>query len=220
MPLLVQYWASGKSGQFLFLSLGLLASVVTCADVTLNLEFGLIRAEDSSLAAPDSMWALMVAPPGSPLPGGMEENSSLTLTDIPAARADFGGASIQPGTNLGTAVIIATGQLGPENDVIVEIKWTNKDYNNIETGGLIGLYWFPGINGSTATLPENNFEIGGLQETTPNTVSGGNAGMVVPTNSGQNLTIPYYDETIVSGGLPPPPTSPPSMPPQRLSSLA
>jgi hypothetical protein len=99
---------------------------------------------------------------------------------------------------------MATGQIGSENDVVEVITWANEDFENIQAGGLIGLYWFPDTTGSTAVLPENNFQIGGLQETNPDADSGGDAGMIVPSNNGQTLKIAFYDNIFNSTSRLPP----------------
>jgi hypothetical protein len=145
------------------------------------------------------MWALVVANPSSSLPGELTKNSSLTLGNKAAARADFAGKEIATGSKIGTAMIVATGQVDNNNSILATINWTDQDYMAIQAGGLIGLYWFPGITGSTTVLPENNFQIGGLQETIVDVGSGGDAGMIVPTNSGQNFTIAYFDNVVTAG---------------------
>ncbi len=175
--------------------IGALATSFTYGDVSINFDIGPLRDVSGDPAAPDSLWAIVVAAPGSQLPGGLDQDSSLTQSDAPLAQADFGGATIAPGANIGDAIIMATGQIDADSLVLPEtITWTNEDYQNIQQGALIGLYWFPGIVEKTTVLPKRGFAIGGMQETEPDVNSGGNAGMIVPANNGGTITIAYDDE--------------------------
>jgi hypothetical protein len=183
----------------LTVSLWLLSfSVYLQGSVFLDVGF-IVRDDSGAIATPGTMWALVVANPSSSLPGELTKNSSLTLGNKAAARADFAGKEIATGSKIGTAMIVATGQVDNNNSILATINWTDQDYMAIQAGGLIGLYWFPGITGSTTVLPENNFQIGGLQETIVDVGSGGDAGMIVPTNSGQNFTIAYFDNVVTAG---------------------
>lgn len=171
-------------------------------DVRIDFEFGLLRHVTGEVAAPGSLWALVAAAPGSPLPGGLAQDSSLGVENIPFARADFGSATIAPGSNVGNAVIMATGQVGenPDEGVASDfIELTNDDYERLQAGGLIGFYWFPGILEETAVLPASGFAIGGIQETAADVDSGGNAGMTVPANGGGAIVIAYYDTESTEG---------------------
>lgn len=207
----VLQWIFGQFCRYLLLTLGFVTFSSVKADVTLNLEFGLIREVDGHIAQSGTLWILVVAAPDSELPGGLKENTSLTSSNIPAVRTDFAGSTILPGSTLGTASIVASGILGSNHDIVDEVKLTNQDYNIIQAGGLIGLYWFPGINGSAAILPQSNFQIGGFQESVVDFNTGGNAAMVVPTNGGQTLTIAYYD-SVFTGGLT-------KLPPSRFTAI-
>lgn len=178
---------------------GLLLIGVAHGNVTLNFGFGNLRDASGSLAPAGSLWALIIAPQGETLPGGLDQDTHLTEDDLASARADFGGATIAPGVNIGNATVMATGQLGEPGILDLFILWTNQDYATIQAGGLIGLYWFPGINAESTLLPESGFAIGGLHETSADPGSGGNAGMIVPANGGQTLSIAYYDENITGG---------------------
>lgn len=193
--------ASRKVRSSLLLVSVLATSGMAYADVTLQLEFEELKDSSGAASTSNTLWAIIVAPPGSDLPGGLGQDSSLTTEDIAKARADFGGANITTGASLGDAVVMETGQLSSDGIMNVNVTWTDEDYNTIQAGGLIGLYWFPGITGSSAVLPESNYQIGGLQETTPDAGSGGDAGMIVPSNPALALTIAYFDDVITSGAL-------------------
>lgn len=94
---------------------------------------------------------------------------------------------------------MATGQVNYEGIMQKTIIWTDDDYTQLQAGGLIGFYWFPGILAETAVLPASGFAIGGIQETAKDVASGGNAGMTVPANGGGSYSIAYYDTEITEG---------------------
>jgi hypothetical protein len=183
---------------------GIIAADSAKSDVSISFELGILRNVSVDPVAPGTMWALVVAAPGSRLPGGLAENSSIGVADVSIVRADFGGATITKGTSVGGAMIVATGQVSADGFAQRFIQWTNEDYQVLQAGGLLGLYWFPGILAVTAVLPESGFAIGGMQETTPDPDSGGNAGMIVPANNGQSITVAFFDagETGSSSSLP------------------
>jgi hypothetical protein len=176
------------------------------ADVALLVEAGTLRDAAGTSIGPGRLWAVVVAPPGEILPGGLEADSSLGDEDEVAIRAAFGGATIAPGESLGDAIIMATGvtEPGPQGVISELLSWTNADYQTIAPGGLIGIYWFPGIPGPTAGLPEADFEIGGFHVTDADGNSGGDVGMIVPPNGGQTLTLAYFDRDLTgaSSSLP------------------
>ena len=63
----------------------------TSGSVSIQFGFGALRDATGHLAAPGSLWLLAVSPPEDSLPGGLEENSSLSASLVPFVRADFGG---------------------------------------------------------------------------------------------------------------------------------
>ncbi len=176
------------------------------ADVTITLEIGRLRdASGGVLSAGGGMWAVLAAAPGDALPGGLVGGASLSASDVAAPRADFGGATVEPGSMIGNAVVMNTGQVGADGVVSEVIVWTNADYQqHLQPGGPVGLYWFPGITGTSMVLPESGFVIGGMRETEIDSASGGDVGMTIPANSGQNLTMAYFDQQATgdSGSLP------------------
>ena len=109
-------------------------------------------------------------------------------------------------------MVMATGQLDDESFMDEFIQWTDADYQSqLQSGGLIGLYWFPGITSDSAVLPLSGFEIGGFQQTVPDP-DFGNAGMIVPSNNGQSLTIAYFDSETTG--------SPDYLPPGRFTAIS
>ena len=181
---------------------GLIFVHATYAGSTVLYQFVKLRDASGLTVTTDCLWALVAASPGEPLPGGLEQDSSLTEEDITIARAAFGGANITPGSNIGSAVIIATGLLD-EAEINETIVLTDQDYETIQPGSLIGLYWFPGIQSTTSELPESNFSIGGFQETAADESLNADIGMVVP-NEGQTLTCPYFDSSFYNDSTFPP----------------
>jgi hypothetical protein len=108
---------------------------------------------------------------------------------------------------------MATGQIDTLNSVSRAITWTDEDYETIQAGGLIGLYWFPGIDAATAVLAKSDLAIGGLQETVPDPGSSNQnaAGMTVPANSGASITVAYFDTNTTD--------SPSSLPISRFTAI-
>ncbi len=182
------------------------------ASVSIEFGFGWLREPSGEIATPGSLGVLLVAPPGETLPGGLQVNSSLSENNIATARADFGGASIVPGSVIGNSLIVATGQIDEQGDFQKLIVWDDQGYEMIEVGDLIGFYWFPGIAAETGVLPESDFSIGGMQESQ---LSGGefdgNQAMIVPPNVGSNWTIAYFDADSTG--------DPSSLPPSRFTAI-
>jgi hypothetical protein len=151
----------------------------------------------------------LVVPPDEELPGGLEADTSLDADDLAAARSIFSGSTVAPGAVLGNAVVLATGQTlaSSPGEISEQLTLNDQDFQTVEPGGLIGLYWFPGVSGTTVELPEGvAFEMGGLQQSSPDPASEGDIGMTVPTNPNPKLTIAFYDRDLTTKSTSLPPT--------------
>ncbi len=177
------------------------------ATVSMALGFGTLTTSDSVAIPSGTLWAIITQNSEGNLPGGLQFDSALSVNaDSQAIQNDFAGATIAPQELIGGGIVVATGSsvsdpLG-DIDSFIQIDYADFAGLGLNEGDQFGVYWFPGRTTESNVLPVDSvFEIGGFHQTQASTVSGGNAGMQMPTDA-TNVTIAYYDEddpTIDSG---------------------
>jgi hypothetical protein len=187
----------------------LLYSLLFCgytqASVSMTLEFGQLTTSQSLVLPAGTLWALISENTANELPGGMLINQVLSVaalsvdTNRQAILTDFAGATIAPGRVIGGGVVLATGtsSISPPGDISAFVQFNTIDYAalGLNEGDKLGIYWFPGHTLESNTLPTDSFfEIGGFHRTSASSLSGGNAGMIVPS-VGNSVTIAYFDDS-------------------------
>lgn len=174
------------------------------ANSVINLSIGQLRdasgniMEDNATAPENSgVWAVIVSaipgtattnPVNGSLPGGLEDNSSLTEDDAEQARIDFNGLTLTAGS-YSNFTIHQVGEFTSGNDLglngvvqttvvfdIFEAADPSNDPGYV-SGTLWGFYWFPGqtLNAKLS----GSFQVGGFANSTANIASGGYVGTTV-----------------------------------------
>lgn len=192
---------------FLFLS-SILYYSFAHSSVTISLELGRLTSSESVTLPGGTLWALIGENSSGGLPGGLQVDGSLySNSNTSLILNDFAGATINKGNIVGGGVILATGPTSNSvpGDINSNLDFNIADYaSGVNEGDVMGIYWFPGLTTSSNQLPTNSFDIGGFHRTNENSVSGGNAGLVVPPDTASGITIAYFDNELTSGssGIP------------------
>jgi hypothetical protein len=139
----------------------ILAGLISISTATINWEIELSSLRDSSgtQVPDDTLWAITYQDSSGNLPGGLENNSSLTIADSAAAFAAFGGRTIATGQTVAGSSILFTGLT---DSGVAAFSFTGNIPAGVTSGGIWGLYWFPNLSGNI--LPTSNFQIGGFTQ--------------------------------------------------------
>lgn len=180
----------------------LLLSSALQATVTINLELGELT-NSSSVALPGgTLWALISEDSSGNLPGGLLTDDSLyNNSNSSTILSHFGGATISAGATIGGGYVVAIGSsaASPAGDIAASIVSFDFVAAGLSTGDKLGVYWFPGRTTASNTLPATNFEIGGFHRTAANIDSGGNSGLIMPTDGAPSATMAFFDNNITAG---------------------
>lgn len=191
------------------------------ATSTMGLTIAQLRGANGSLIADGGgSWAIIVSGlPGSPptsgsLPGGLSNDSSLSMGSVAQVKSDFDNVELTVGQPLGKNYFIQqTGGFSGGNDLsIVGAVQTEIIFNVFDNpdagfaaGTLWGFYWFPGQS-LGATLG-GNYEVGGFANSY-NAASaasiGGDVWGTTIGNVGSTLDVAFletnFNQNDLSGG--------------------
>ena len=185
--------------------LSFLLSVPIYADTTIRFEFGKLTNSQSDNIQPNTLWAIITQNTAGDLPGGLATDGAFSVTaNIASISSDFAGQTIDVGQQIGGGDVLAVGGSfsSPLGELGSTETLTNDDYTDLglNAGDKFGLYWFPGRTPTSNTIPINtNFEIGGFQRNDASIDSGGETGMIIPTNGIELIDITYFDSSITGG---------------------
>jgi PEP-CTERM motif len=184
-----------KMKKSVFISSIVSVALASVSSATINWQVSLIAPRNSSgVQVPDdTLWAITYQNSLGNLPGGLENNSSLTVSDATAAASAFGGRTITTGQNISGSTILFTGRV---LDGEAGLTFSGAIPSGVVSGGIWGLYWFPGLVGTT--LPTSNFQIGGFTQVDNIAVPNGDIGTVIPID-GTTVTTAFFDN--VSSGV-------------------
>jgi hypothetical protein len=174
---------------------------VSHASVTISLQLGEITDTGGSTIPGGTLWALISEDSSGNLPGGLLTDDSLYNNNTQSTViSHFGGITISAGSTIGGGYVVATGgslssPAGDIDEVIASFDFVGA---GLSEGDKLGVYWFPGRTTSLNTLTASNFEIGGFHRTAANIPSGGNGGLVIPSD-GTTVTAVYFDNNITGG---------------------
>jgi hypothetical protein len=169
------------------------------ASITMNLGLGELTDSAAADLPNDTLWALISENTSGDLPGGFGADSSIYSNTNPSTiENDFAGQTISVGAFIGGGEVVAIGSTSGSPTAIIASSpnFNLGDFTNLNAGDKLGVYWFPGRTTISNTIPSSGtFEVGGFHRTLSNANSGGNAGLVVPSD-GANVSTFYYDNTL------------------------
>lgn len=183
---------------FSLVSLSLFLCGTAAATVTINLDIGRMTTSESVTLPGGTLWALITENSSGNLPGGLLADSSFnTNNNTQTIINDFAGSTIAEGNTIGGGTVMAIGSISNFFSGSI-VETANFDITGLNTGDKLGIYWFPGRTTSSNAIPIGSaFEIGGFHRTAANPASGGNAGLVVPSD-GASVNVYYLDSEIES----------------------
>ena len=176
------------------------------AAISIEVQVGTFLDSSSAVVSDTSLWAIVYDEGGAGLPGGLANNTSLTLANTSQLFSDFAGATIATGGTIGTGEILWAGAVngvatsGVEGVSIHELSNFTFAGLGVAAGGTWAIYWFPELTAASNTLSSSGFQVGGIQEVSAG--SGGNIGMVFPVDDTgpANYTASFLDTSPALGG--------------------
>lgn len=201
------------------LALGLFFSVTAVplfgAVASVNFAIGELRdASGTVISDGAGSWAIIVAgqlgnpPSAAVLPGGLEDFSSLGISDGSQILDDFAFQTLSAGASIGGAYVWAVGSINgtasgfqgvPLQTVAFDV-YNPPSEPGFASGTLFGFYWFPSValSGGEISLG-STFEIGGFANSSANAASNGAGGTVVPESG--NVTVQFFETNFNQGQL-------------------
>lgn len=181
-----------------------LLSLPCGAAISIQVTAGTFFDSSSAIVNDSSLWAI-VYKDGASLPGGLEDNSSLTIADSSQLFADFAGATIETGGVIGSGKILWAGEVDSASTTTVDGVAFHELSNftfaslGVAGSGTWSIYWFPELTTASNTLSTTSFQVGGIQETAAG--NGGTVGMVFPASDASGLFTASFLDSTVGGSL-------------------
>lgn len=181
--------------QFLSTGISLALFVSSGATVTWDVSIGYLRSSSGDKVPEGTLWAMIYQNAVGELPGGLDLNRSLTITDAAALSESFAGVTIKQGSTVGGSTILQTGSTDTLSTANYSIAGAESPpFPGVAAGGVWGLYWFPGLTAANNLVPaDRDFELGGFTQTDLNGKASGNQGTTIPSD-GVIVTTYFFDK--------------------------
>lgn len=183
--------------QFVLVLFLVTAGIAPAAN-TISTTIGILRDQDGSVVSDTSLWAIVYDQDNNgTFAGGLEQNSSLTASDMIDALTTWANTTIEVGATVGGDLILAVLEIDSFNTTGVDgVAGSDLDFDYAAQGLTAGrnwaIYWFPGLTMASNTLGPTGFSIGGIHENSL-LASGSDTTMALPGGDGLNLTLALYD---------------------------
>jgi len=179
------------------------ATPLAWSTVTMHLFFGPLTRPSGTPVENGKLWILVYDEnDDGQFPGGLGTDGS--LTDPAAAYSAFAGKTISVDTIVDGDRIFAVGEIKTSADYpgVTQNSILGLDVAgmNLESGRKWAFYWFPDIAPNDPRVPEQPFEIGGINEIT-HYPSVNSWPMTIP-NDGALVSVTIYADSLPGGTLP------------------